>query len=320
MTAQLPIEFDKTPAQIITMDGALDALLVKVDETLNGFVPDLSTAKSRKEITTLSQKIVRTKTAIDTAGKDLTEEARRKLDAVNAVRKRARDELDKRRDQARKPLTDWEQEQEALEARRKSELQRLVDLGCVGFGATSQGIRDRIAAVEAFDLGDWWGDRIGKATAEKNRALGILRPQLQQAEVSEKQAAELAELKHQQAEAEAKRRAEEAKDRADREAEEAKAKQEREAELARQREEQRKAELAALEDRARKAEAERIEAEERRKQQAEAKRRDDETHHDKVVSDAVAAIVNQTGIPTIQAAAVVQLIEAGQVPNITLHF
>lgn len=317
MTAQLPIEFDKTPAQIITMDGALDALLVKVDETLNGFVPDLSTAKSRKEITNLSQKIVRTKTAIDTAGKDLTEEARRKLDAVNAVRKRARDELDKRRDQARKPLTDWEQEQEALEARRKSELQRLVDLGCVGFGATSQGIRERIAAVEAFDLGDWWGDRIGKATAEKNRALGILRPQLQQAEVSEKQAAELAELKHQQAEAEAKRRAEEAKqlaaqqakDRADREAEEAKVKQEREDELARQREEQ-----------VRKAEAERIEAEERRKQQAEAKRRDDETHHDKVVSDAVAAIVNQTGIPTIQAAAVVQLIEAGQVPNITLHF
>ena len=56
MTAQLPIEFDKTPSQIITMEGALDALLVKVDETLNGFVPDLSTAKSRKEITALSRR------------------------------------------------------------------------------------------------------------------------------------------------------------------------------------------------------------------------------------------------------------------------
>ncbi|WP_321338753.1 hypothetical protein [uncultured Cohaesibacter sp.] len=117
---------------------------------------------------------------------------------------------------------------------------------------------------------------------------------MQQAEQSEKQAAELAELKHQQAEEEAKRLAEEAerqaeqdaKERADREAEEAKAEQER----------------------ARKAEAE-------RKQQEEAKRRDDEAHHDKVISDAVAAITTQTGIPTIQAAAVVQLIEAGQVPN-----
>ena len=299
MTAQLPIEFDKTPSQIITMEGALDALLVKVDETLNGFVPDLSTAKSRKEITALSQKIVRTKTAIDTAGKDLTEEARKKLDAVNAVRKRARDELDKRRDQARKPLTDWEQEQADLQARRTKGLQRLIDLGCVGFGATSKDIRKRIEEVEAFDLGDWWGDRIGKAKAERTRALALLQPQLQQAEQSEKQAAELAELKHQQAEQEAKRLAEEAqrqaeqdaKERADREAEEAKAEQER----------------------ARKAEAE-------RKQREEAKRRDDEAHHDKVISDAVAAITTQTGIPTIQAAAVVQLIEAGQVPNITLHF
>ena len=313
MTAQLPIEFDKTPSQIITMEGALDALLVKVDETLNGFVPDLSTAKSRKEITALSQKIVRTKTAIDTAGKDLTEEARKKLDAVNAVRKRARDELDKRRDQARKPLTDWEQEQADLQARRTKGLQRLVDLGCVGFGATSKDIRKRIEEVEAFDLGDWWGDRIGKAKAERTRALALLQPQLQQAEQSEKQAAELAELKHQQAEEEAKRLAEEAehqaeqdaKERADREAEEAKAQQDREAELAQQRQQQHEAELAALNESNRKAEA---------------KRRDDEAHHDKVISDAVAAITNQTGIPTIQAAAVVQLIEAGQVPNITLHF
>ena len=306
MTAQLPIEFDKTPAQIITMEGALDALLVKVDETLNGFVPDLSTAKSRKEITSLSQKIVRTKTAIDAAGKDLTEEARQKLDAVNAVRKRARDELDKRRDQARKPLTDWEQEQAALEARRTKGLQCLVDLGCVGFGATSKDIRKRIEEVEAFDLGDWWGDRIGKAKAERTRALALLKPQLQQAEQSEKQAAELAELKHRQAEAEAKRQAEqEAKDRAEREAEEVKAQKNREAELARQHEEQRKTELATLEDRARKAEA---------------KRKADQAHHDKVISEAVAAITSKTGIPTTQAAAVVELIEAGQVPNITLHF
>ena len=220
MTAQLPIEFDKTPSQIITMEGALDALLVKVDETLNGFVPDLSTAKSRKEITALSQKIVRTKTAIDTAGKDLTEEARKKLDAVNTVRKRARDELDKRRDQARKPLTDWEQEQAALEARRTKGLQRLVDLGCVGFGATSKDIRKRIKEVEAFDLGDWWGDRIGKAKTERIRALALLQPQLQQAEQSEKQAAELAELKHQQAEEEAKRLAEEAERQAEQDAKE----------------------------------------------------------------------------------------------------
>ena len=187
----------------------------------------------------------------------------------------------------------------------KSALQRLVDLGCVGFGATSKDIRKRIDEVEAFDLGDWWGDRIGKAKAERARALALLQPQLQQAEQSERQAAELAELKHQQAEEEAKRLAEEAerqaeqdaKERADREAEEAKAQQDREAELAQQR----------------KAEAE-------RKQREEAKRRDDEAHHDKVISDAVAAITTQTGIPTIQAAAVVQLIEAGQVPNITLHF
>lgn len=211
MTNVLPIEIGKTPQQIITMDGALDEVIEKVEATINGFSPNLNTAKGRKEIASLASKIAKTKTAIDGAGKEMTDEWRTKTSAVNAVRKRARDELDRLRDEARKPLTDWEAEQEALEAKRKQTYQDLVNLGCVGFGETSEQIKARISKIEAIEMGAWWGDLEKRANTEKERSIAHLTNLAAQAEQNEKQAAELAEMKRKQEQAEREKREAEAK-------------------------------------------------------------------------------------------------------------
>jgi colicin import membrane protein len=61
--------------------------------------------------------VTRSKTAIDDAGKKLNEEARAKINAVDAQRRKIREELDALAEEVRKPLTEWE----------KAEDQRIAD-------------------------------------------------------------------------------------------------------------------------------------------------------------------------------------------------
>lgn len=110
------------PVMVLT-DGPLYARFYQgiVDE-VNAHVPDVSTDKGRKEIASLAYKVTRTKTAIDAAGKALNEEARTRINTVDAQRRKIRDDLDAVAERARKPLTDWE----AAEAQRVDYIKRLI--------------------------------------------------------------------------------------------------------------------------------------------------------------------------------------------------
>ncbi|MDX9896843.1 MAG: hypothetical protein RBS34_15445, partial [Desulfofustis sp.] len=90
-------------------DNSLDRLLDRIEQEALSLVPDVSTAKGRGEIKSLAYKVAQSKTALDNAGKQLVAEAKQKLAAVDAERKKARDRLDALKAQVRQPLTEWEQ-------------------------------------------------------------------------------------------------------------------------------------------------------------------------------------------------------------------
>ena len=100
--------------QIFT-EGAMDSVLHEIEEEVLGFIPDLSTVTSRKEIASLAMKVSKSKVVIDKAGKELTAEWKSKAKLVDSSRKEARDFLDMLRDRVRKPLTEWETEKKAKE-------------------------------------------------------------------------------------------------------------------------------------------------------------------------------------------------------------
>lgn len=74
---------------------------------------DLTTERGRKAVASLAYKVARTKTAIDDAGKLLTEEWRGKISVVDKARREIRERLDGLRDEVRAPLTKWEADEEA---------------------------------------------------------------------------------------------------------------------------------------------------------------------------------------------------------------
>lgn len=109
-----------TAAEAFATPDSLTALINGIRAEVETEAPDLSTAASRQRIASLAYKVARSKTALDELGKQLVSEWKTKSAAVDKERKRVRDELDALRDQVRKPLTDWEAEQErtAAEAAR----------------------------------------------------------------------------------------------------------------------------------------------------------------------------------------------------------
>lgn len=113
MSTEITTISTMTPAEIFSNEETVDAIIQKVENEVKNFVPDLSTAKGRKEIASFANRVTKTKTFLDGEGKKLGDELRAKLDPILAQRKKFRDRLDELKAEARKPLTDWEAKEKA---------------------------------------------------------------------------------------------------------------------------------------------------------------------------------------------------------------
>ena len=111
--------------QLITIDASnaldifinqeeLTALLDKVSDKAKTIIPDVHTDKGRKEIAAMAYSVARTKTYLDSIGKDLVSQYKEIPKKIDSGRKFARDSLDILRDEVRKPLDMWEAHQAEL--------------------------------------------------------------------------------------------------------------------------------------------------------------------------------------------------------------
>jgi len=107
----------------------VDEILSKITEQVKEFKPDISTERGRKEIASLAYKIAQSKTFLDNCGKMLGEDHKKALDTINVERKKIRENLDALKEEARKPLTDWEISEEKRKEVHKQDLIRLETLG-----------------------------------------------------------------------------------------------------------------------------------------------------------------------------------------------
>lgn len=233
---------------IFSQPEQVEDLIARIEAEARSHAPDLTTAKGRKAVASLAHTVARSKTALDSAGKSLTDDARKQIAAVDAERRKIRDRLDALKTEIRKPLDDWEAAEERRIEAHKSRLNSF-DMGRVDTASPSDQIRTAIAEVEATTTGAEWDEFQPIAEARKASALAHYRDLLAAAEQREADAAELARLRA------------EAEERARKDAEEAAAK----AEAERIATEKAEAERLAAE----KAEADRIAAERAAKREAE---------------------------------------------------
>lgn len=122
------ITYEETTAlAAFTNDEGLDPYIKQAEDIVSGFEHDLSTAAGRKKTASLASKVAKLKIKLDDLGKDLVSEWKTKAKVVDKNRKFMRDSLDELKIEARKPLTEWEDEQAKVEAERaaKDEAEKL---------------------------------------------------------------------------------------------------------------------------------------------------------------------------------------------------
>ncbi|OVZ86602.1 hypothetical protein [Yersinia intermedia] len=107
----IDIKPESYPTLYVTngLDSYLDQIRQEVSE-----VPDLSTTKGRERIKSLAASVSRSKTAIEKPGRDYLKKLKEAVKPAEAEIKRFVDACDALRDETRRPLTEWEAEQDRL--------------------------------------------------------------------------------------------------------------------------------------------------------------------------------------------------------------
>ncbi len=309
--ALIPLE--SVNAVEVFTGGGLDDLLARIRAEAVTLVPNVKTVAGRKEIASIAYKVSRSKTAIDDAGKALVADLKKQTGDIDSARKKARDTLDALRDEVRKPLTDWEAEQERIErerveaeerARAEAEAARLADIA-----RREEEIRAREEAVRVAEEAE--RQRVAAENAERERVQREARLQAEAAENAKREATAAIER--------AEREAREANERAAREAAEA---EQREKDAA-ARAEREKAEAVAAAERRARDEADRAERE--RQARADAQRKEEEARaadveHRRAINRAAMAALIALGISEADAATVITAIVQGKVPAVAIRY
>lgn len=164
-----------TPA-IFSSKETVDDMLAAIRKEADAFIAtrDISTPSGRAAIASFAHsKIAKSKTALDTLGKSVKEEAQEKVYRVDEERRRIREYLDDLRDEVRKPLTEWEDRDKK---RRADHEAKLIQLGALArfstFEPTVEMLRPRLMELAELIGRNWeeFADRagaLGKDMAER---------------------------------------------------------------------------------------------------------------------------------------------------------
>jgi len=280
----------------------LQNILDYVANEARAYELDASTLAGRKEIASVAYNVSRSKTLIDSVGKGIVSEWKEKAKGVDAQRKLARDFLDDLRDEIRKPVNDWEEEQKRIaeEERLKEEAEQAAKLA---------DIERREAELKAKE----------DAIKQKEEAERIEKERVEREEQIAKEAAEKAkrevEEKAQQAKLDSERRereALEAKDRAEKQAKEA-------AELAELRAKQAKEQAETDARLAVEAEQARVQKEKDAELAAIKKREANKTHKSTINNAARCALIN-AGLSGKDAKTAVIAIAQGKIAGVRIEY
>ena len=306
---------------VFTTKEQLDPIIEAIEKEARSLVPDVSTRKGRDAIASMGHKVARSKTYIDNAGKDLVAELKALPKQIDESRRIVRERLDALKDEVRRPLTEWEAEQERIKAEEA--------MNAMHAEALEMNIRFDQELAAKFEADHEMALLMNKdfdRDREEQRRLAE-QAQRERDEQLKQEAAEQArrdaEAKHKaEIEAAARREAEE-KARAELaerqriEAEQRAAREKQEAEARAEREKAAAVEAERL--KAKQAEDARL-AEEKRLADEQAKREADVKHRKTVGTNIVNALTSHTSLTSEQAIEVLTALKDDLIPCAKIHY
>lgn len=311
----------KNAMAVFTNNDQLDPLIEAIEKEARSLVPDVTTKKGRDAIASMAHKVARSKTYIDNAGKDLVAELKALPKQIDESRRVVRERLDALKDEVRRPLTEWEAEQERIKAE-----EAMLALHVEALVMNEDFDRRLAARIESdHEMALLMNDAFDReqadkaAEAERQRIAHEEEIKLMAAAAAAREVEQRAQREREEAalrEAALKAQAEQAE--RDRIAAEQKAEADKQAAIEAER---RKAQEEA--DRIRR-EAEQREqsrlAEEKRKADEQARREADVKHRKAVGTEIVKALLANTSITRDQAIEVLTAVKDGRIPHTGISY
>ena len=306
---------------VFTSKEQLDPIIEAIEKEARSLVPDVSTRKGRDAIASMAHKVARSKTYIDNAGKDLVAELKALPKQIDESRRIVRERLDALKDEVRRPLTEWEAEQERIKAE-----EAMNAMHAEALEMNEEFDRQRAAQIEAgHEMALLMNDKFDRDREEQRRQAEQAqreRDERLKQEAADKAKREAEERHKAELDAAARREADE-KARAD--AAERKRKEDAD------RAEREKQDAIAEEKRKAQEEADRIKreaeakekarlAEEQRKADEQAKREADVKHRKTVGTNIVNALTSHTSLTREQAIEVLTALKDDLIPCAKIHY
>lgn len=311
----------KNAMAVFTNNDQLDPIIEAIEKEARSLLPDVTTKKGRDAIASMAHKVARSKTYIDNAGKDLVAELKALPKQIDESRRVVRERLDALKDEVRRPLTEWEAEQERIKAE-----EAMNALHVEALAMNEEFNRQLAARIESdHEMALLMNDAFDREQAEKKAEAErqrIAREEEIKRQAEEKAKREAAEQAQREIDAAAAREREAilAKEQAEREQREAAERAEREKQAAVEAE-RRKAQEEA--NRVRR-EAEQREqarlAEEKRKADEQARREADVKHRKAVGTEIVKALLANTSLTRDQAIEVLTAVKDGRIPHTGISY
>ena len=205
MVAENPRKFVQevfdNPSIVLLDEQKFDIFYDRIKEETDKLVPDVSTQNGRDKIRAMAAKVTRTKTVIDNARKALTEDWRRQTNTVNAAGKVIRERLAALADDVRKPLTDWEDAEDARVERCQAVIDKMLADKVIGEDDTVESVKARGAAIWAIEIdAAEFGNLHDEAASVRDDAIATLKRAMDRLAKEEADRAELDKLRAEAAE------------------------------------------------------------------------------------------------------------------------
>ncbi|HBW7555681.1 TPA: hypothetical protein MFD66_004982 [Klebsiella pneumoniae] len=311
----------KNAMAVFTNNDQLDPIIEAIEKEARSLVPDVTTKKGRDAIASMAHKVARSKTYIDKAGKDLVAELKALPKQIDESRRVVRERLDALKDEVRRPLTEWEAEQERIKAEEamnalhaealamNEDFDRQLAARIESDHEMALLMNDSFDREQADKAAEAERQRIAHEEEIKRLAAAAAAREVEQRAQREREEAALREaaLKAQAEQAERDRIAAEQKAEADKQAaiEAERRKAQEEADRIRREAEQR--EQARL-------------AEEKRKADEQARREADVRHRKAVGTEIVKALLANTSLTRDQAIEVLTAVKDGRIPHTGISY
>ena len=311
----------------------LENLLLKIKKEVSTIVPDVTTAKGRKEITANVSRVTKSKTLLDKVGKEYNAAQKELLKAFDSRRKHAFDFLEALQKEVRKPLTEWEDKEKDRIAKCEGVVNAFIESGKDSenwMNYSFEELQAFLEAVEEVTITKRLGEFEEEATIAKKEAIKKIGDAIQLRMNYDNDQEELKKLREKSAEDDRKRFEADQKAEANRVAQEKviAANTEKEAALKREEEAKKQAEKDLEEaeeqrkidvEKAAQAERDRIEAERLKEEQA-AKDREADKNHKKKINNEVLAELLKCGIDEAQGKKIITAIAKNKVPHVKISY